>query len=897
MVTTPDGPPTDESSGLRARGYRDWVGEWLARAGRWIGQLALVAGFPIVIAKYYLEFSQYLGLPPLLVIVLFALVPLFALASFVPEIVERHRIKRYSEVGGEMRTGYFTLRPREDEDSFGRADNAHNDILSWIQDTKESVLYLTGNSGTGKSSVLHAWVIPKLRRAMHVVIDVRGYGNDLTSLIAKKILEPGVIWDKPPSNPLGIEQLLARAAQRLNGRRLIIIVDQFEEFLLLKDRKQQSAFQKLVSSPIQSTIFLLTYRLDYEVLIHDGTWPKLQLDTNRKVIYSFTENAAATFLRKSGLELSKDLVRAALREAAELDATKGFVRPVTLNLCGLVLSRFSNSLPREFRGGLIRGFLRESLSLPEVRGAVGKVIPLLITDNVTKRARTIGELTHETGLPEAVLRACLRRLGESDRGIVRPLDMQQDTWEISHDFLVPMLDALLAKRMTSWWRSVRPWLAWVAVGLMAVFVITVEVGRPDPSAALRKLGWTVKETDGVLHFSGGDLDVNSQAIFRRLAHPFGLSLRLKNVRDVSPMREFGSMVSLDIGNNPVTDVSPLRNLSLKYLYLGITGVTDVSMLKDFKSLGYLSLIGTKVEDISVLGSLQNLTELDIRDTKVSDISSLGQANRLSILHLRGSKVKDISSVARLTSLTVLDLSSTAVTDLSPLMDSRHLAILSLLDTRVSSLAPVKGLRNLRDLYLARTLISDISPLREMHRLNYLNLQGTQVKDISILKDLRQLTNLDMAGLEVSDISALAGLRALTFLNLSGTIVADISPLRDLRSLTMLSLEGTRVKDLSSLANLGSLTHLYLSNTQVSDVSALRGLSRLVSLRIKGTTLADVTPLRYLRNLTQLNISKTKVSDVSALNELALLESLDVSATNVKDVSALAHLKRLTITGP
>jgi len=58
------------------------------------------------------------------------------------------------------------------------------------------------------------------------------------------------------------------------------------------------------------------------------------------VISPFTENAAQEFMRKSGLTLNPDLLRAVLREAAENEQTLGLIRPVTINLCGLVLSRF-----------------------------------------------------------------------------------------------------------------------------------------------------------------------------------------------------------------------------------------------------------------------------------------------------------------------------------------------------------------------------------------------------------------------------------------------------------------------------------------------------------------------------------------------------------------------------
>ncbi len=307
---------------------------------------------------------QDMGIPPWGGIALFAAFPLIALVfSTVPTFIEQRRIKRYAEITGGMQTGYFTLRPRENEAGFERPDNAHQEILSWIQSTNEPVLYLTGSSGTGKTSLLSAWVAPKLRREGHVVIQLRGYEGDLFARIKDKLLEPGVIWDRKPSKTDDLRSLLNRASERLGDRRLLIIVDQFEEFLILAGQVRERALREFLSDdPIRGVAFLLVYRPEYEKLIQDQPWPKLRLDANRRVISAFTENAAQEFIRKSGLIVNADLMRAVLHEAADIEQTVGLVRPVTMNLCGLVLGRFSNGLPRRFRGGVIRGFLRESLA-------------------------------------------------------------------------------------------------------------------------------------------------------------------------------------------------------------------------------------------------------------------------------------------------------------------------------------------------------------------------------------------------------------------------------------------------------------------------------------------------------------------------------------------------------
>ena len=71
---------------------------------------------------------------------------------------------------------------------------------------------MTGASGTGKSSLLSAWVIPKLKREKHVVIQLRGYEDDLFARIKDELLRPRAIWDKAPGKTDDLGLLLERAA-------------------------------------------------------------------------------------------------------------------------------------------------------------------------------------------------------------------------------------------------------------------------------------------------------------------------------------------------------------------------------------------------------------------------------------------------------------------------------------------------------------------------------------------------------------------------------------------------------------------------------------------------------------------------------------------------------------
>jgi hypothetical protein len=216
-----------------------------------------------------------------------------------------------------------------------------------------------------------------------------------------------------------------------------------------------------------------------------------------------------------------------------------------------------------------------------------KLIPQLITGNVTKHPRRIDDLVAATGFPLSAVRACLRRLGESDRAIVRPLDQQQETWEISHDFLVPLLDAIVARRTLSLWRRLRPWLPWIAAAVLGIAAIAIpRMTSQNSRAALVAQGWAVREDKNMLMLAREDpIPPKSMPIVRALAPPLSLDLEGTKVADISALRELENLETLNLKGTKVRDVSALRELrDRKELNLDGTCVKDVSSLRELKTL-------------------------------------------------------------------------------------------------------------------------------------------------------------------------------------------------------------------------------------------------------------------------------------------------------------------------
>lgn len=97
---------------------------------------------------------------PLVCIVLFSMLPTAWRA------VRERRLKA-AVIGGDVqfKPGYFRLHPygEADRGTFKRLDGADTAISAWLRATKVPLLYLSGASGTGKSSLLAANVLPSLR--------------------------------------------------------------------------------------------------------------------------------------------------------------------------------------------------------------------------------------------------------------------------------------------------------------------------------------------------------------------------------------------------------------------------------------------------------------------------------------------------------------------------------------------------------------------------------------------------------------------------------------------------------------------------------------------------------------------------------------------------------------
>ena len=203
----------------------------------------------------------------------------FGLIYFVPAWLRaKAAIKRRQlGVGGQLKDPqYFRLTPYAERDAskFHRADRAEETIVQWLINSSEPILYLYGQSGVGKSSLLNASVIPRLRKSsprwLSVIVRL---GPDPQDILKNALLASDVAGDEPSQlKMLSLETLLERAAHQAQQQdeRILFIIDQFEEFFILLDENERRS----VARPVASHSGLFKRPHDFAAIVACGIFSR-----------------------------------------------------------------------------------------------------------------------------------------------------------------------------------------------------------------------------------------------------------------------------------------------------------------------------------------------------------------------------------------------------------------------------------------------------------------------------------------------------------------------------------------------------------------------------------------------------------------------------------------------
>lgn len=242
-----------------------------------------------------------------------------------------------------------------------------------------------------------------------------------------------------------------------------------------------------------------------------------------------------------------------------------------------------------------------------------------------------------------------------------------------------------------------------------------------------------------------------------------------DVSDLSLLAHMPNLTELYLCRQNITDLTPLKGLTLKVLALCDTPVTELSPLADLMELETLYLAGNAATDYSVLASLEGLQKLNLDCATVDDLEFLTslQLSELS-LGLTIPRNGDWSAVSTQTQLETLTLWSPNRKALDVLDDLPRLSRLS----------------------IGGWLYEDLSVLGELPGIRVFNAYSG-VEDLTGIDCMPNLLSLSVCHASDLELDLLAGLRQLDFLDLESCGISNFAPLAKLPALTVLRVESSQ----------------------------------------------------------------------------------------------------------
>ena len=394
-----------------------------------------------------------------------------------------------------------------------------------------------------------------------------------------------------------------------------------------------------------------------------------------------------------------------------------------------------------------------------------------------------------------------------------------------------------------------------------------------------------------------------------------LEARNKGIADLTGLEWAVNLTSLKLGENRITEVSPLAGLTgLQVLDLHTNQIEDINALSDLTGLVDLNLSRNRISNVRVLSSMAALTKLDLSQNAVAEIDSLSHLTQLSelllsdnrissaaplvdlttltILSLDNNSVRDVASLSRMTELRRLYLAGNGLADISGLAVLTQLEVLSLDSNRIVDITPLSSLMSLINVSLRKNGLVNLSGLGNQPALTHLSLNDNRISDVSTLASLTNVKYLWLGNNQVSDLGPLRGMAELQYLEMRNNRVRNLDGLSHMPKLFNLWLPNNQVEDINGLADCTVLTELCLDDNAVTDIRALAGKPGLKTLRLANNRIRDISPLVDVSSLTYLHLGGNQISDLFPLSWLWRLETLILNNNQITDLTSLQGLTRL-----
>lgn len=344
-------------------------------------------------------------------------------------------------------------------------------------DCKLTILY--GPSGVGKSSILHAGLIPALKRTAPnsrdiIPISIRVYSDwcrELSKRLAKamgfstnardeksadslSLLSQGLTVDGEWSAAAILQQFRQNAEQ---NRLTVLIFEQFEEFFFnnpqLTQRKSfYTFFQEALRLPYFSII--LSIREDYiDNLLELERFIDSEQDSrdllskkNRYYLGNLSQESGRQVIQvltgRAHFDLEPQLLARLVDDLAD---EQGEIRPIELQIVGTQLQAENiQTLEQYERSGnfknLVARFIKEAVrDCGQENETLAQLVLFFLTgENNSRPLKTRSELAKELGRNPDNLNLVLKILKQSGLIVAHP-EVPHHRYQLVHDYLVPLL--------------------------------------------------------------------------------------------------------------------------------------------------------------------------------------------------------------------------------------------------------------------------------------------------------------------------------------------------------------------------------------------------------------------------------------------------------------------------
>ena len=236
-----------------------------------------------------------------------------------------------------------------------------------------------------------------------------------------------------------------------------------------------------------------------------------------------------------------------------------------------------------------------------------------------------------------------------------------------------------------------------------------------------------------------------------------------NITDLSDLAQMVNLEELALCNQKIEDISGLKELPLKKLYLSKNMITDFSVLLNLIDLDTLCIMENPAENLSVIGECTGILRLNIQGMNLKDIDFL---KNLSLDYLDMSNVKvannifePLTEMKKLDTLCMCDVNEAAAETLSQMSTLKALFMWGD-STILENLKPLKGMTQLETLAFT-TQISSLEGIEQFPSLNFLSVSFSLVKDLSPVTGAKNLQVIDISNADIENFEPLFGHSGLT----------------------------------------------------------------------------------------------------------------------------------------